>query len=101
MVSSEPVRPEPNFRHASLIEKNSRMIATKHMRRLDSLGRLVIPIKLREKLGLDAGFECNFFTHEENGKMYLCIECPEQETDLQRALKIIEQNGLKAVEKNS
>ena len=69
------------------------------MRRVDSLGRLVIPIKLREKLGLECGFECNFFTHEHNGKTYLCIECPEQETDLQKALKLIEKNGLKVVEK--
>ena len=76
------------------------MTNTNLMRRVDSLGRLVIPIKLREKLGLETGFECNFFTHEDNGKTYLCIECPEQETDLQRALKIIEKNGLKIVEQN-
>ena len=76
------------------------MTNTNLMRRVDSLGRLVIPIKLREKLGLETGIEGNFFTHEDNGKTYLCIECPEQETDLQKALKIIEKNGLKIAEQN-
>ena len=72
------------------------MTKTQYARRLDTMGRLVLPIRLREELGLTIGETFEFFLHEENGKNYLCIECPEQETELQKALKILEKNGMTA-----
>ena len=72
------------------------MKKTQYARRLDTMGRLVIPSRLREEFGLAVGDTLEFFWHEENGKTYLCIECPEQETELQKALKVLEKNGLTA-----
>ena len=77
------------------------MFETQYARRLDSTGRLVIPSKLREEVGLISGETYTFFTHEENGKVYLCIECPKVETELDKAIKILEKNGLKAIDKNA
>lgn len=71
------------------------MIETQYARRLDTSGRLVIPSKLREELGLTIGETYVFFKHEENGKAYLCIECPQQETELEKALKLIAEHGIK------
>lgn len=51
------------------------MEATEYSRKLDSYGRLSIPIKLREKLGMQQDDEFDFFIHKENGKTYLCVEC--------------------------
>lgn len=75
------------------------MIETQFSRRLDSNGRLVIPIRLREHLHLNAGEEFTFFTHVEDGKTYLCIECPQVNDELEQALKILEKNGLKVLDK--
>lgn len=71
------------------------MIETQYARRLDTSGRLVIPSKLREELGLTIGETYVFFKHEENGKIYLCIECPEQETEIEKAIKLLQANGIK------
>ena len=68
------------------------------MRCLDSVGRLVIPSKLRTQLNLSNGTECKFYTTEFEGDTYLCIKCPTQSTDLERAIQIIQQNGFKIVE---
>lgn len=70
------------------------MIETQYARRLDTSGRLVIPSKLREELGLVIGETYAFFKHEENGKIYLCIECPEQETEIEKAIKLLQENGI-------
>jgi bifunctional DNA-binding transcriptional regulator/antitoxin component of YhaV-PrlF toxin-antitoxin module len=72
------------------------MKKTQYARRLDTMGRLVIPARLREELNLAIGETFEFFWHEENGKTYLCIECPERETELEKALRVLEENGLTA-----
>ena len=70
------------------------METTNFSRKLDTTGRLIIPSKLRTELGLMAGLEYEFYTHDFEGKTYLCIQCGNaKETELQRALKILEQNG--------
>jgi len=69
------------------------MIDTQHSRRLDSLGRLVIPKKLRDELGLEPGTEYTFYKHEHEGKIYLCIEAPEATDEVAKALELLRQNG--------
>ena len=70
------------------------MRPTSFARKLDDSGRLLIPIRLREKLGLSYGQVYPFYLHEHNDKVYLCIECENYETDLQKAFRILEENGL-------
>ena len=70
------------------------MQITEFSRKMDTTGRLVIPIRLRETLGLEIGHEYSFFIHEENGKRYLCIECPEN-TALEKAKQFLEEHGYK------
>ena len=69
------------------------MIDTQHSRRLDSFGRLVIPKKLRDELGLEPGTEYTFYKHEHEGKIYLCIEAPEVTDEVAKALELLRQNG--------
>jgi bifunctional DNA-binding transcriptional regulator/antitoxin component of YhaV-PrlF toxin-antitoxin module len=66
------------------------MLDTQHARKLDSSGRLVIPARLREELGLQVGDLCQFYLHQENGKRYLCIEV---ENEIERAKRMLEANG--------
>ena len=68
----------------------ARMQDTQHARKLDSSGRLVIPARLREELGLQVGDLCQFYLHQENGKRYLCIEV---ENEIERAKRMLEANG--------
>ena len=73
--------------------KISRMLDTQYSRRLDSLGRLVLPKKLRDELGLEAGTEYTFYKHEFEGKVYLCIEAPGAKSEIEKALELLKQNG--------
>ena len=63
---------------------------TKYARKLDSTGRLVIPSKLREEIGLQAGDLCQFYFHVEDGKRYLCVEV---DSEIEKAKRILEENG--------
>lgn len=72
---------------------------TQFSRKLDSNGRLVIPIRLREQLGLVAGETYTFYTHEHEGKTYLCVECGDFESDVQKAIKLLNENGLQVTKK--
>ena len=51
------------------------MKQTKYERKMDSAGRILIPSKLREEVGLEPGDSYTFYTHYEDGKLFLCIEC--------------------------
>lgn len=69
------------------------MYKTRFARKLDSTGRLVIPTKLREQMGLVVGEEYIFYiTEDEEGSKYICIKCPAiDEKTVEEARKIIEQ----------
>lgn len=71
------------------------MEKTGFVRKLDSTGRLVIPTKLRDQMGLVVGEEYSFYTHETNdGRRFICIECPEVDTDaIEEAKRILEKFG--------
>lgn len=64
---------------------------TQYSRRLDSTGRLVIPKKLRDSLGLTPGTEYTFYTHSFEGKTYLCVECGD--SAIEQAKKLLEAEG--------
>lgn len=66
------------------------MEKTKYDRKIDSTGRLLIPVKLREKLGIEPNMDVTFYTHLENGKMFLCIECPEFSSKIAEARALLD-----------
>lgn len=76
------------------------MIETGFSRKLDATGRIMIPIKLREQMGLTAGQVYYFTTVEENGRKYICIDCGSVSptTPLEEAVRIVEASGLKVIE---
>ena len=73
--------------------KISGMLDTQYSRRLDSLGRLVLPKRLREELGLEPGTEYTFYKHEYEGKVYLCIEAPGAKSEVEKAIEVLKMNG--------
>lgn len=73
------------------------MESTGETRKLDNTGRIVIPTKLRDKMGLIAGKEYTFYTLEdEEGRKFICIECPGiDEKTLEEARRIVQKYGMK------
>lgn len=45
-------------------------------RKIDALGRLVIPSKLRDKFSIESGDEMKFYSYFVDGVQYICIPCP-------------------------
>lgn len=64
-----------------------------YSRKMDTTGRLVIPIRLREELNMQIGKEYQFFKHIENGKVYLCVECSEYLNDIEKAKELLKKEG--------
>lgn len=58
----------------------------------------MIPSKLREQMGMEAGREYSFLVHFENGRKFICIDCGDHETELERAMKIVQASGMKIVQ---
>ena len=67
------------------------MEETKYERRIDSAGRILIPIRLREEVGLEVNSSCKFYKHVENNKLYLCIECADfdLQTEIEKAKQLL------------
>lgn len=78
------------------------MIDTGYSRKLDTMGRIMLPKPLREQMGLIIGQEYNFFKFEdEQGRKFICIECPGiDEATLEEARRIVQKYGLK-IDKNN
>lgn len=70
------------------------MERTEYSRKMDSGGRVVVPVQLREKLDLRPGDEIAFFLHEYEGKTFLCIECPRVEDEITKAKRVLREAGL-------
>lgn len=71
------------------------MKKTKYARKIDSMGRITIPIRLREELGLEIGDVYEYYTTIQNGKKFLCIECPgPSQLDIEKAKEILKSAGL-------
>jgi len=73
------------------------METTSYTRKLDTVGRLMIPSKLRSDLHMTLGRNYEFFLEQKDGKVYLCIECPEASDELAKAKEALEQNGYKVI----
>lgn len=59
----------------------------------------MIPVKLREQVGLQTGREYYFTLKEIDGRRYICIDCGAAiSADLEQAIKTIEANGMKVTE---
>ena len=72
---------------------------TEYSRKLDTVGRLVIPSKLRKEMRLELGEEYLFYTCvDEHGQSWLCIPCPGVETEVDKAKRILEENGYRFFE---
>ena len=69
------------------------MQATTFSRKLDTMGRIMIPVRLREQLGLKAGQEYQFFLYEEDGHRFICIECPGNDAKIEEAFVTLRQAG--------
>lgn len=74
------------------------MKRTMYARKVDTTGRLVIPAKLREEMGIEIGETYEFYTTEEDGKRFLCIECPILETEIEKALKLLREAGITSID---
>ena len=69
------------------------MTKTEYSRKIDNVGRLVIPSKLRLLLGIEPNKDYDFYVHEMEGKKYLCI-CT-GDADLKKAMNKVRSAGLK------
>jgi len=74
------------------------MKATEYARKIDSTGRLIIPSHLREQLDIRTGDVMDFFIHEDGGRTFLCIECPRIENQIEKAKRILRENGIEVTE---
>ena len=78
---------------------NMNFISESCTRKLDALGRLVIPKSLRERVGFKEGEEMYFYTCEDNGKKYICVTNREDENgDFAVAAKVLAELGLEVPE---
>lgn len=74
------------------------MAETTFSRKLDSSGRIMIPIKLREQMGLVPGREYFFSILEQDGRRFICIDCGAVSSQLEEAIQIVQASGLKIVQ---
>lgn len=59
------------------------------------MGRIMIPVKLREQMNLETGREYHFSVMEKDGRQYICIDCGAVTDPVAEAIKLLEQKGMK------
>lgn len=63
----------------------AKFINTNITRKVDSVGRVTLPFKLRDKLNILPGDNLKFVLAKDKDIIYLCLECPldrgKRETD--------------------
>ena len=59
----------------------------------------MIPVRLREQMGMVSGQEYYFSTCEDEGRKYICIDCgPSSDAQsLEQAIQILQKNGMTIV----
>lgn len=70
------------------------MTQTEYSRRIDATGRIVVPSQLRTQLQIHPGDNHDFYIHEIDGRTFLCIECFNLENEIERAKRILRENGI-------
>lgn len=70
------------------------MTKTEHSRKMDSSGRVIVPSQLRDQLDLRPGDMIEFCILEQDGRTYLCFECPRVEDEIEKAKRILREAGL-------
>lgn len=78
------------------------MEATNFSRKLDSQGRIMIPSKLRDQLGLEVGRVYDFYLATAYKHRFICIDCGtvDKKFELQDLEELADAKGLKLVPKN-
>ena len=76
-----------------------KMELTQWSRKIDKMGRIVLPVRLREQYGLETGLECPIYTHEdEQGRLFICFQAPGQTVqNLKEARQLLEQSGYSVI----
>ena len=69
------------------------MRQTEFARKLDSLGRLVIPAPLRAQLNIETGAVYDFYVEEIGDEIFLCIKCPKADAKIEEAKRILRDAG--------
>lgn len=79
------------------------MQSTNYSRKLEKTGRLMIPSKLREEMGMIPGEEYSFSILTKDGHKYICIDCgiPKTKTSLEEAMRIVQESGMRIVQNDS
>ena len=72
------------------------MAESTYSRKLDAMGRIMIPVRLRDQLGLITGPTYSFEVRQIDGRNYICIDCG-LNTELEEAMKLVQNAGLKVV----
>lgn len=54
---------------------------TEYSRKVDAMGRITIPVRLREQAGIKIGEMYNYSILKIDNDEYLCIKCPGTNTD--------------------
>ena len=57
------------------------------------MGRLTIPIRLREEVGMNIGEVYSFYKLEQDGRMFLCIDCGEVIDPIEEVKKQLREAG--------
>lgn len=64
-------------------------------RKLDNLGRIVIPKSLRTRLGISENEELQFYTMRKDGISYICLtNCHEEDPKYRNAASVLEELGI-------
>jgi bifunctional DNA-binding transcriptional regulator/antitoxin component of YhaV-PrlF toxin-antitoxin module len=71
------------------------MELTQWSRKIDKMGRIVLPVRLREQYGLVTGLECPIYQHvDEDGRMFICFEVPPKAVqNFKEARELLEKLG--------
>lgn len=71
------------------------MKLTQWSRKIDKMGRIVLPVRLREQYGLETGLECPIYEHEdEEGRLYICFQVPPKAVqNFKEARELLERLG--------
>lgn len=64
-------------------------------RKMDNLGRLVIPMPLRNELNIKENESYEFFIKDDDGEIYLCIKCENADPAIEAAKRVLQKAGMK------